>query len=111
MQNEKWNSVRKGNIPLNTCFLLETKWSDFPADVGKWDGTKWIDKNGKEVPSVVFYQKLNIRKHTIKITKSDVTKSYTTLVAACNDNEDFSYHYIKKNKFPFPYKGWLFEKK
>jgi len=35
---------------------------------------------------------------------------YTTLTALCKFNTQFSYQYIKGNKFPFEYKGYTFNK-
>lgn len=46
----------------------------------------------------------------IILTCGDVREFWTSLVLLCEAHPEFSYHYIKKNKFPFEYKGWTFEK-
>ncbi len=35
---------------------------------------------------------------------------YTCLTTICKDFRQFSYHYIKKQKYPFRYKGYDFKK-
>lgn len=46
----------------------------------------------------------------ITITKGSVRENWSSLVLLCEGHPEFSYHYIKRNKFPFEYKGWLFQK-
>lgn len=46
----------------------------------------------------------------IILSRGDLREYWSSLVLLCEAHPEFSYHYIKRNKFPFEYKGWTFEK-
>lgn len=46
----------------------------------------------------------------IILSKGEIREYWSSLVLLCEAHPEFSYHYIKRNKFPFEYKGWRFEK-
>lgn len=49
-------------------------------------------------------------KNIIVLSQGEKREFWTSLVLLCEAHLEFSYHYIKKYKFPFEYKGWWFEK-
>ncbi|GHB44385.1 hypothetical protein [Mongoliitalea lutea] len=49
-------------------------------------------------------------KNIILLSQGEKREVWTSLVLLCDAHPEFSYHYIKKYKFPFEYKGWFFEK-
>jgi hypothetical protein len=49
-------------------------------------------------------------KNIIIIENEEETLAYTCLTTICEDFKQFSYHYIKKQKYPFRYKGFNFKK-
>jgi len=52
-------------------------------------------------------------KKVILITKEvgGATEIYTKLTVLYKHHPEFSYYYMKRLKFPFTHRGWLFEKK
>ena len=54
-----------------------------------------------------------IAKNIILITPmndSDKPETWGSLTRLCNKHSKFKYNTIKAKKYPFKYKGWLFEK-
>ena len=49
-------------------------------------------------------------KNVIVLSKGNHKESYGSLTELCSDYPNFSYYYLKSKKFPFEYKGFLFEK-
>ena len=49
-------------------------------------------------------------KNIILLTKDDNTQAYASLTTICKDFKQFSYHYLKKQKYPFRSKGYTFNK-
>lgn len=50
------------------------------------------------------------RVNIIILTKGDQVETWGSLTDLCDNHESFSYHYLKKKKFPFYYKGFRFER-
>ena len=46
----------------------------------------------------------------IILKKGDTIELSTTLTKLCLKHNEFSYHYLKRLKFPFLYKGYEFTK-
>lgn len=49
-------------------------------------------------------------KAVIVITKGEKTESWGSLTELCKNHKEFSYNYLKRQKFPFTYKGYEFKK-
>ncbi len=49
-------------------------------------------------------------KNIILLENEEEQHAYTCLTTICRDFTKFSYHYIKKQKYPFRYKGYNFKK-
>ena len=49
-------------------------------------------------------------KKIILLQNEDNLIAYANLTDVCKDFDKFSYHYIKKQKYPFRYKGYDFIK-
>ncbi len=50
------------------------------------------------------------KKTVIVLIKRDNIEVWDMLTTMCRSHEEFCYHYLKKMKFPFFYKGWEFIK-
>jgi hypothetical protein len=51
-----------------------------------------------------------MNKYTIILSKGSIKEPWTTLTDLCNTH-GFKIHVLKSKKFPFEYRGYLFEKK
>jgi hypothetical protein len=49
-------------------------------------------------------------KNIILLTSEDETVAYNSLTTICKDFKQFSYHYLKRQKYPFRSKGYTFKK-
>lgn len=49
-------------------------------------------------------------KEILVMTRMDKKETWGSLTKACRSHTEFKYHTIKKLKYPFRHKGWLFEK-
>ena len=49
-------------------------------------------------------------KNIILLSKDDNTQAYASLTTICEHFKQFSYHYLKKQKYPFRSKGYTFNK-
>lgn len=46
----------------------------------------------------------------IVLLNGDIVEAWGSLTEICTHHPEFSYHYLKRQKYPFSYKGWRFEK-
>jgi len=49
-------------------------------------------------------------KNVIILSGEGRRETWGSLTMLCKHHPDFSYHFLKAKKYPFEYKGWLFEK-
>lgn len=49
-------------------------------------------------------------KNIILLITEEEIKAYSSLTTICEDYKQFSYHYLKRQKYPFRSKGYDFKK-
>jgi hypothetical protein len=49
-------------------------------------------------------------KNIILITNEEGTQAYSSLTTICEHYKQFSYHYLKRQSYPFRSKGYTFNK-
>jgi hypothetical protein len=52
----------------------------------------------------------NQRKNIIVLTRGDEIETWGSLAELCRYHPDFSYYYLKRQEYPFNYKGVLFRR-